>query len=132
MSRGFFIGGHVTAAQLVVLKEGRVLLIRPTYRPNWEFPGGLVEEGETAEEAARREAFEEAFIHTDGDLQQLSVLEENAYGTRVTIHIFRALDWTEVSTWKPGFEIGAREFFSPTNLPEHTSLTVRDVLQKIA
>ncbi|MGC5013732.1 NUDIX domain-containing protein [Streptosporangium sp. DT93] len=51
---------HPTAAGLFVTDEaGRVLLVRPTYKEGWEFPGGTVEEDETPWEAAAREAVEE-------------------------------------------------------------------------
>lgn len=46
----------------VVLHEGRVLLVRRAARPSpgkWSLPGGLVELGETAAEAVRREIAEE-------------------------------------------------------------------------
>ena len=40
----------------------RVLLVHPTYKPYWQFPGGLVDKGETLAEAAAREAHEEAGV----------------------------------------------------------------------
>lgn len=49
----------------VVLHEGRVLLVkrgRPPGVGRWSLPGGLVELGENAEEAARREVAEECGI----------------------------------------------------------------------
>jgi 8-oxo-dGTP diphosphatase len=49
----------------VVLHEGRVLLVkrgRPPGLGRWSLPGGLVELGETTEEAARREVAEECGI----------------------------------------------------------------------
>jgi len=39
--------------------QGRVLLVEPTYKPNWDIPGGMVEQGETPSEACRREVEEE-------------------------------------------------------------------------
>ena len=37
----------------------RVLLVEPTYKPDWEVPGGIVEEGESPRAAAVREVREE-------------------------------------------------------------------------
>jgi len=38
---------------------GRVLLVNPTYKPRWEIPGGLVEDGESPRAACLRELREE-------------------------------------------------------------------------
>lgn len=38
---------------------GRVLLVRPTYRPEWLVPGGIVERNESPQEACHREVGEE-------------------------------------------------------------------------
>ncbi|HWS35603.1 MAG TPA: NUDIX hydrolase [Actinoplanes sp.] len=38
---------------------GRVLLVEPAYKPDWEIPGGTVEEGESPRLAAQREVTEE-------------------------------------------------------------------------
>ena len=49
-------------ANTIVEREGRVLLVRLNYGPrdgSWALPGGLVENDETFEEAARRETTEE-------------------------------------------------------------------------
>lgn len=39
--------------------DSRVLLVRPTYKPTWEVPGGIVEAGESPAAAVAREVREE-------------------------------------------------------------------------
>ncbi|WP_181766967.1 NUDIX hydrolase [Streptomyces albidus (ex Kaewkla and Franco 2022)] len=49
----------VAAGVLLFDEEGRVLLVDPTYKPGWEFPGGVVERGEAPARAGVREVAEE-------------------------------------------------------------------------
>ncbi|MBT2394576.1 NUDIX hydrolase [Streptomyces sp. ISL-100] len=49
----------VAAGVLLFDEEGRVLLVDPTYKPGWEFPGGVVEPGEAPARAGIREVKEE-------------------------------------------------------------------------
>jgi 8-oxo-dGTP diphosphatase len=51
-----------TTVDAVIIKKSRILLVKRRFEPYkgfWVVPGGFVEEGETVEQAARREAFEE-------------------------------------------------------------------------
>ena len=68
----------VAAGALFRDAAGRVLLVHPTYKPGWDVPGGVVEDGESPAQACRREIAEElgldratgAFLsvdHTRGD-----------------------------------------------------------------
>jgi 8-oxo-dGTP diphosphatase len=52
---------RVRAAAGVVFRDvgGRVLLVKPTYKPGWEVPGGAAEVDESPLTAARREIREE-------------------------------------------------------------------------
>ncbi len=50
----------LTAAGVVIRhQDGRVLMVRPTYRDGWQFPGGMVEAEERPTVAAIRETREE-------------------------------------------------------------------------
>lgn len=46
-------------ALCLIEHEGRLLLLRQRHRHGWTLPGGLVDRGETAEQAVRREVREE-------------------------------------------------------------------------
>ncbi|HET9257162.1 MAG TPA: NUDIX hydrolase [Pseudonocardiaceae bacterium] len=52
---------------------GRVLLVEPSYKPNWDLPGGLVEAGESPWAAATRELREE--LGWDRPLGRLLVID---------------------------------------------------------
>ncbi|MFD3354187.1 NUDIX domain-containing protein [Streptomyces fradiae] len=52
-------GETLAAGVLLFDDEDRVLLVDPTYKPGWEFPGGVVERGEAPARAAIREVAEE-------------------------------------------------------------------------
>ncbi|MFE0045497.1 NUDIX hydrolase [Streptomyces albireticuli] len=49
----------LAAGVLLFDEEDRVLLVDPTYKPGWEFPGGVVEPGEAPARAGVREVAEE-------------------------------------------------------------------------
>ena len=55
---------HFVSAAGVVYKASKVLLIR-SERRGWEFPGGIVEQGEALLDGLRREVFEESGISVE-------------------------------------------------------------------
>ncbi|MGI5484118.1 NUDIX hydrolase [Streptomyces lavendofoliae] len=52
-------GETLAAGVLLFDEQDRVLLVDPTYKPGWEFPGGVVERGEPPARAGMREVAEE-------------------------------------------------------------------------
>ncbi|MDF9811893.1 NUDIX hydrolase [Streptomyces sp. SPB162] len=52
----------VASGVLLFDEQDRVLLVDPTYKPGWEFPGGVVERGEAPAQAGLREVAEELGI----------------------------------------------------------------------
>lgn len=47
------------AGALFLNEQGRLLLVNPTYKPEWEIPGGIVEHNESPRQACIREVQEE-------------------------------------------------------------------------
>ncbi|AGZ41570.1 NUDIX hydrolase [Actinoplanes friuliensis DSM 7358] len=103
---------------IVVDAEGRVLLgrrIKAGEDPSWCLPGGHVEAGETIEQAAAREAEEEAGI--DGTKPEVFAIGVQTTGSGVTAGA--------VATW-PGTPPEVREpdvleswgWYDPAALPE--------------
>ncbi|TWV49284.1 NUDIX domain-containing protein [Streptomyces misionensis] len=55
----------LAAGVLLFDERDRVLLVDPTYKPGWEFPGGVVERGEAPARAGMREVAEETGIRME-------------------------------------------------------------------
>ncbi|MBB5785592.1 NUDIX domain-containing protein [Jiangella mangrovi] len=64
---------RVAAGALFFDGEGRVLLVKPTYKDGWDIPGGYVEPAETPLEACMREVREE--LGFDPTVRQLLVTD---------------------------------------------------------
>lgn len=76
-------GDTVASAVLFFDEQDRVLLVDPVYKPDWEFPGGVVERGEAPTDAALRETAEELGLRLDpGALRLLAVDWEPRTGPR--------------------------------------------------
>ena len=73
---------------LVAVHVGpRLLLLRSSYRTEWNFPGGGVRDGETPEAAARRELAEEIGLEATA-LVARQVCRGNWDGRRDRVHFF--------------------------------------------
>ena len=66
-------GETVAAGVLLFDEQDRVLLVDPTYKPGWEFPGGVVERGEPPARAGVREVAEELGLQLGQGLRLLVV-----------------------------------------------------------
>ncbi|UYQ60744.1 NUDIX hydrolase [Streptomyces peucetius] len=64
----------VAAGVLLFDEHDSVLLVDPTYKPGWEFPGGVVERGEPPARAGMREVTEELGIEL-ADVPRLLVVD---------------------------------------------------------
>jgi 8-oxo-dGTP pyrophosphatase MutT (NUDIX family) len=63
----------VASGVLLFDEQDRFLLVDPTYKPGWEFPGGVVERGEAPAQAGVREVAEETGLRLAGEPRLLVV-----------------------------------------------------------
>ena len=112
-SRGLTLG--VRAA--ILDDRDRVFLIRHTYVPGWQLPGGGVEVGETLEEALERELREEGNIVLKGKPRLVSVHFNRAASRRDHVAVFLVEAFEQTSAKQPDHEIAESGFFALDMLP---------------
>lgn len=83
---------------LIVDGDGRVLLIRHTYRRGWHLPGGGVRRSESFEAAARREAREEVGVTLLDPVDLLGVYFSDEEGKFDHIGVYVARAWNGTPT----------------------------------
>ncbi len=108
--------GPSPTVDIIIEVEGKIVLIERNNPPlGWALPGGFVDYGESYEDAALREAFEETGLAVT-DLKQFHTYSDPSRDARQhtasTVFIGKA-------TGKPvaGDDAGRAEFFSEETLP---------------
>lgn len=117
---------------IVFLNDARILLLQRKKSPEagaWGIPGGKVDFLETAEQAIRREAFEETGLQA-GAISLLGLSEQLFHGERQ--HwlgvLFLAQTYTgEIQLLEPD-KHGGIDWFPLDNLPEHMTLPTRHAI----
>lgn len=102
------------AAGVLVVRDGRVLLVQRNHEPGlglWSFPSGFVDRGEVVEEAAAREALEEAGVRV-AITRLLGVFSERDHPV-----VFVMYGGTTSDEPVPGPEALDVGFFAPEGLP---------------
>ncbi len=97
--------------------DGRVLLVKNTYREKWVFPGGLVDKGERPPDAAVREVLEETSLRVELVSAPVVTVDPE----------LRRVEFTYKAAFAPGctpddlkiddVEITAAQWFEPETLP---------------
>lgn len=101
--------------------QNSVFLIRHTYVPGWQLPGGGVEVGETALEALERELLEEAAIRLDGPPQLMSIHFSRHVSRRDHVAVYLVERFQQQGPKLPDREIAEAGFFPLDGLPEETT-----------
>ncbi len=120
-------------ARGVVIDEANqsVFLIRHTYLPGWQFPGGGVETGHTLEQTLAKELMEEGNIELTGR-PELFAIYHNAHASKrdhVALYVCRS--FRQAAPFRPNREIAEAGFFRFDDLPAGTTRSTRLRLAEI-
>lgn len=127
-SRGLTLG--VRAA--VIDPEERVLLVRHTYVPGWQLPGGGVEIGEDALTALARELSEEGEVALSAPPRLHGIFFNVHVSRRDHVLVYVVRDFTLRGPKRPDREIAEAAFFPLGALPTSVTQGTRARLEEIA
>lgn len=122
--RNWFTRPVTVGVRLLLVQGNGVLLVRPSYRRHWIFPGGLVDRGETPEQAARREAYEEAGVVVHSRPRLFGVYTSFDEYKSDHVLVFASEDFG-LAPWRRDWEIDGRAVFDLDALPPQTSPATR-------
>jgi 8-oxo-dGTP pyrophosphatase MutT (NUDIX family) len=105
-------------ARVMVVDGDKVLLIRHTHIPGWQFPGGGVGPGETFEEAGARETLEETGHKPVGPMTLFGLYHNSSSVTnRDHVAFFVCTSFVKEFDHKGNFEIAEIGWFDRHSLP---------------
>lgn len=106
-------------------EKKEVFLIRHTYVPGWQLPGGGVEAGETALEALQREIVEECNVEIAGRPILKSIHFNRQASRRDHVALYLVLKFDVLGPRAPDHEIAEAAFFPLDRIPEDTTPATR-------
>ncbi|MGB8817717.1 MAG: NUDIX domain-containing protein [Rhizobiaceae bacterium] len=112
-------------------KDDTVFLIRHTYVPGWQMPGGGVETGETLREALDKELMEEGNIRLTGTPHLFHIYFNRRMSRRDHVALFVCRSFDQISPKRPDHEIAESGFFPLDKLPEGTTRATRKRLAEV-
>jgi 8-oxo-dGTP pyrophosphatase MutT (NUDIX family) len=109
----------LTAKAIITSDAGRILLVKPTYKDTWQFPGGGVEAGEPPEAAAVREAREETGLVLDPtELRIVGTAFRPGHDTLSLIYEYRPRLPESTPIQLPARELEGYQFADPSSLTD--------------
>ncbi len=117
------------AAGVIPVQDGRVALVRRAMKPcrgTWVFPGGYVDMGESVEDAARREVWEETGLRVELE-RLLGVYSRDGEDVVLVVYVGRVV----AGALTAGDEQTDAGWFAPDALPPADQLGFWSTIQAI-
>ncbi|HKY54349.1 MAG TPA: NUDIX domain-containing protein [Anaerolineales bacterium] len=111
----------------MLIRDGKVLLVRHVYQEGWFMPGGGMKRRETLEQAARRECQEEVGVEMR-KMELFGIFFNFTEWKSDHIALFLSEEFT--MTDKKDSEIAEKRFFPLDNLPESLGMGHRRRLKE--
>ena len=126
--------GKVSGAGVLCTNtEGKVLIVVPTYKPEWEIPGGTVESNESPKQACIREVREELGIEIPiGQLLRLNYREETEHAGELLLFLFDGgeLSAEQIASIKlPPDELSNFHFLTTDEIREKTLPSLHQLVE---
>jgi 8-oxo-dGTP diphosphatase len=108
---------RVAAGALIRDPQGRILIVKPSYKDGWDIPGGYVEPGESPAAACQRELREELGLEgAPGRLLLVDWAPHPAEGDKL-LFVFDGGTLADASATRPdGVEIAEARFVDVTDI----------------
>ena len=121
---------EISAGGLVYNTKTKKMLLIKDHNGRWAFPKGLIEKGETAEEAAMREVKEETglrkveIIKKLGDIKYIYQRDDKKISKAVSFFLMKTID----TDLHPQWEIRGAEWYSPKELPKLGYTNIKKII----
>ena len=115
--------------KLLLINDGKILLVEHSYTKGYHLPGGGVKTGEMFDRALKREIMEELGLDIN-KLQLFGVYQSSKQGKIDTIIVFLSTRPVDLNEAKLSNEINHADFYALDNLPANISPGSRKRIQE--